>query len=219
MLGMCAVFLGICTLSPVLHGAPQSPGSTSSRSESAETVKKIEQREPIPYPTLRRSSSELRNGTSKTVRAGINGEKQIIYRVTYIGDREVRREVVSQKILRKPVPEIVVIGRRSYVASRGFFSGRKVLTMIATGYDASPASNGGSRSGRSATGLRIGHGIVAVDPRYIPLGTRLYIEGYGYAVAADTGRAIKGNRIDLGHDSRAAAERVGRRKVIVHILD
>ncbi|MGC8668521.1 MAG: 3D domain-containing protein [Chthonomonadales bacterium] len=218
-LGVIAGFTGLCILAPVLRGAPQSPSSTSSRSEPTETVKKIEQREPIPYPTLRRTSFELRNGTSKTVRAGINGEKQVIYRVTYIGDREVRREIVSAKVVRKPVPEVVAIGRRRYVASRGFFSGRKVLTMIATGYDASPASNGGSRSGRSATGLRIGHGVVAVDPHYIPLGTRLYIEGYGYAVAADTGRAIKGNRIDLGHDSRAAAERVGRRKVIVHILD
>ncbi len=219
LFGAFAVFGGLCLLAPVLRGAPQSSGSTSSRSESTETVKKIEQREPIPYPTLRRSSTELRNGTTKTVRAGINGEKQITYRVTYLGDREIRREVLSVKVLRKPVPEVVIVGRRSYVASRGFFSGRKVLTMIATGYDASPASNGGSRSGRSATGLRIGHGVVAVDPHYIPLGTRLYIEGYGYAIAADTGRAIKGNRIDLGHDSRAAAERVGRRKVIVHILD
>jgi 3D (Asp-Asp-Asp) domain-containing protein len=91
-----------------------------------------------------------------------------------------------------------------------------VLSMSATGYTADPAENGGSS--RTATGLRIGKGVAAVDPRYIPLGTRLYIEGYGYAIAADTGRAIKGHRIDLGFDSKRDSNRLGRRKVQVHIL-
>ena len=89
--------------------------------------------------------------------------------------------------------------------------------MIATGY--APFVCGGSRSGRTATGIKAGYGTAAVDPRYIPLGTRLYIEGYGYAIAADTGRAIKGNRIDLGYDTYQQAKRVGMRKVKVYILD
>lgn len=184
---------------------------------STKAVRRIEQREPIPYPTLRRNSSELRGGTSKTVRAGINGEKKVIYKVFYEGDKEVRREILSTQVLKKPVAEIVVVGSRGNLPSRGYFSGRKVLTMIATGYDPSPASNGGHS--RTSAGLKAGHGVVAVDPHYIPLGTRLYIEGYGYAVAGDTGSAIKGNRIDLGHDTKSAAQKVGRRKVIVHILD
>jgi len=195
--------------------------SNTGRSETAVamvTVKKIDQREPIPYPTLRKSSSELRSGTSKTVRAGINGEKQLVYRVTLNGENEVKRELISSKVVKKPVPEILAIGQRGFLASRGYFSGRKSIHMIATGYSGSAAENGG-RSGRTATGLKIGHGVVAVDPRFIPLGTRLYIDGYGYAVAADTGGAIRGNRIDLGHDTRSAANRVGRRKVVVHIVN
>jgi len=192
--------------------------SNSSRSENAVTVKQIERREPIPYPTLRKSSSELRSGTNKTVRAGINGEKQLVYRVTLNGENEVKRELVSSKVAKKPVPEILAIGQRGFLASRGYFSGRKSINMIATGYSGSAAENGG-RSGRTATGLRIGHGVVAVDPKFIPLGTRLYIDGYGYAVAADTGGAIKGNRIDLAYDTRSAGNRVGRRKVVVHIVN
>ena len=65
-----------------------------------------------------------------------------------------------------------------------------------------------------------GYGVVAVDPRFIPLGTRLYIDGYGYAVAADTGGAIKGNRIDLGIDSKHDARNIRSMKPVrVHILD
>lgn len=101
--------------------------------------------------------------------------------------------------------------------SRSGYGARKVLYMRATGY--APYTCGGSRSGRTATGIHAGVGVVAVDPRVIPLGTKLYIEGYGYAVAADTGGAIKGNRIDLGHDTHSQAMRTGRRTVKVHVLN
>ena len=212
--------ISLTALATIPRGVPAAPDGNSSRPESRATEKTVEQREPIPYPTLRRSSSELRSGTSKTVRAGVNGEKVNTYKVTLKDDVETRRELLSSRVLRKPVPEIVAVGRARQLASRGgYASGRRVVVMVATGYTASPAENGGNRSGRTAIGLRIGHGVVAVDPRFIPLGTRLYIEGYGYAVAADTGGSIKGNRIDLGHDSRGGASRVGRRRVVVHILD
>lgn len=224
--GMAA--LGVLALAPLQAAqTPQKPGSVKDSNSSRSDVSKpsegetreIVQREPIPYPTLRRSNSELRSGTSKTVRAGINGQKQTLYRVFLKDEVEVRRESVSTKVLKNPVPEIVAVGARSFASRGGYFSGRKTVSMIATGYDPSPASNGGNTSGRSAIGLKVGHGVVAVDPKFIPLGTRLYVEGYGYAVAGDTGGAIKGNRIDLGHDTAREAQNVGRRKVIVHILD
>lgn len=212
----------ICCLFAFSGRTNSSPGnSDSNRAPFVNSTldKRIELREPIPYPTLRRSSSELRDGSSKTLRAGINGEKQSIYQVSNKDGKEIQRTLISTRVLRKPVPEILAVGHRGNLPSRGYFSGRKVLTMIATGYSADPAENGGNSSGRSAIGLKVGHGVVAVDPKYIPLGTRLYIEGYGYAVAADTGGSIRGNRIDLGHDSRRNASNVGRRTVYVHILD
>jgi 3D (Asp-Asp-Asp) domain-containing protein len=74
--------------------------------------------------------------------------------------------------------------------------------MLATSYSASTA--GVSRSnphyGRTATGLKMRDGIVAVDPRVIDLGSEVYVPGYGVGLAADTGGAIKGKRIDLGYD-------------------
>ena len=88
--------------------------------------------------------------------------------------------------------------------------------MKATAYDDSPESNG-KWGPYSAMGNRLRYGVVAVDPSVIPLGTRLYIEGYGEAIAEDTGGAIKGNRIDLFMD-RASAQKFGVQNVVVHIL-
>jgi len=212
--------LGGFSFSSEVSARPIQADSGSS-TQSKDEVKEVELREPIPYPTLRKSSSELRSGTSKTVRAGVNGEKIVIYRVHMKDGQEVSREEISSKVVKQPVQEIVKSGSMPQFASRrgGYFGGHKVISMVATGYSASPKDNGGNRSGRTAAGLRIGHGVVAVDPQYIPLGTKLYIEGYGYAVAADTGGAIKGNRIDLGYDSRSESQKIGRKSVRVHILD
>jgi 3D (Asp-Asp-Asp) domain-containing protein len=90
-----------------------------------------------------------------------------------------------------------------------------VLRMPATAYT---AYCGGRCSGRTALGWQAGYGIVAVDPRVIPLRTRLYIPGYGYAVAGDTGGAIRGSRIDLGFNTYRDARQFGRRNVTVYLL-
>jgi 3D (Asp-Asp-Asp) domain-containing protein len=185
----------------------------------APAARSVVQREPIPYSTLRKPTSQLRSGTSRTVHNGENGEKEVVYQVYYRADGvELRREVVSTRVIKKPVTEVVEIGRAAMLASRGYFSGRRVILMVATTYD--PYNCGGSGSGRTASGLKAAYGVVAVDPRFIPLGTRLYIEGYGYAIAADTGGAIKGNRIDLCIDSKHDAPRISDwSHVRVHILD
>jgi len=93
---------------------------------------------------------------------------------------------------------------------------------------ASPAAADGTRTlrvdavayhlpGRTASGLPVGPGIVAVDPLVIPLGTRMFIPGYGPGIAADTGTAIKGNIIDLWMPSTAAARGWGRKTVTITI--
>ena len=89
---------------------------------------------------------------------------------------------------------------------RGSFSGSQTLAVTVTGY---------SLPGRTATGLPVGWGVAAVDPRVIPLGTHLWIPGYGDAVAADVGGAIVGDRIDLWFPSAAEAESWGLRTVTI----
>jgi len=71
--------------------------------------------------------------------------------------------------------------------------------------------------GTTASGLPVGIGVIAVDPTVIPLGTRVFVPGYGPAVAADVGSAIKGNIIDLWMPSTAAARAWGRRTVTITV--
>lgn len=207
-----------------LLGSPQATDSHRSLSlngaaSTAASTRKLVLREPIPYTTLRKATSQLRSGTSRTVQSGKNGEKESTYQVYTRPDGvELRREIVHSRILKQSRTEIVEEGRQETLPSRGYFSGRRMVTMVATTYD--PYHCGGSGSGRTFTGLKGGYGVVAVDPHFVPLGTRLFIEGYGYAVAADTGGAIKGNRIDLGIDSQHDARGVQNMKAVrVHILD
>jgi len=84
----------------------------------------------------------------------------------------------------------------------------RTITMLATAY---------SMPGHTATGLPVGWGVVAVDPSVIPLGSHMYIPGYGDAVAADTGGAIIGNRIDLWFPTVAQAYAWGERMVTITV--
>ena len=68
-------------------------------------------------------------------------------------------------------------------------------------------------------GYTLQRGLVAVDPKVIPLRTRLYIPGYGYAYAADTGNMIKGKRIDISLDTKEESEKFGKRPMKVYVLD
>ncbi len=98
---------------------------------------------------------------------------------------------------------------------------KRVLDIVATAYAPGPHDNGKWGS-LTHLGTQVRPGIIAVDPRVIPLGSRVYIEfadGHGvYAVAEDTGGAIKGNRIDIAMWTVSEAYKFGMQKVKVHVL-
>jgi 3D (Asp-Asp-Asp) domain-containing protein len=106
------------------------------------------------------------------------------------------------------------VSRSGSTAARG----SKVLTMVATAYDGCYACNYPYYGYPSYIGLPLARGIVAVDPKVIPMGTKLFVEGYGAAIAADQGNAIKGNRIDLYFDTHQQALNYGMKTVKVTIL-
>ncbi len=93
-------------------------------------------------------------------------------------------------------------------------SGR-VLRVSATAYSSQDPGN----TPHTAMGTLVRHGVIAVDPDILPMGTRVVIPGYGEAVAEDIGGAIKGNRIDVAFDTRKEALSFGRRNLEVYIME
>lgn len=185
------------------------------------TWERVEHRT-IVAPTIHRFVTSLEPGHSKVVAAGSPGVREL--RVVY-AQRDggpVRSHVLASAVVRAARPRILAVGVGATplagFAAHGVahmaFEARSAMEMLATAYTAQC----GGCDGWTAIGRRAGFGIVAVDPRVIPLGTRLYIPGYGVAIAGDTGGAILGNRIDLGFDSWRDAMLFGRRSVTVYRL-
>jgi 3D (Asp-Asp-Asp) domain-containing protein len=185
------------------------------------TWERVEHRAIAP-PTIRRSSLQLAPGESKVVTPGAPGEVEIRLLCAQRGGGPVRHSVLAKVVVRLPKARIVADGVGGSPLARFEARGlaqmaliaRNAIEMLATAYTAGSAGGGGM----TAIGRRAGYGIVAVDPRVIPLGTRLYITGYGFAVAGDTGGDIVGHRVDLGFDTLRDAMLFGRRVVTVYRL-
>ena len=184
----------------------------------------------IPFKTITKESNRLDKGVRNTVRQGKEGVREKLYKVVYEDGKQTAKQLIKDFVATNPLSCIVEIGTvLNYRTSRGEtirFS--KVMDMRATSYTASFTDTGKSPGepgfGITATGARVRRGIIAVDPRVIPLGTRVYIEvpgkaaDYGYAVASDTGGAIKGNKIDVYFESGSQVDAWGVKKVKVYIL-
>ena len=173
---------------------------------------------------VKRWAFTLPPGKTEVVAAGETGIYETAYAFTRSPNRRaVHRTLLVSHVLRAPRDRIVAEGIGEYtafseLAGRGIEGTLKfasaALSMVATAYTAGCAGC----SGVTATGRPAGHGVVAVDPRVIPLGTHMYIPGYGPAVAGDTGGAIHGRRIDLGFNSNRQAFEFGRRSVTVYLI-
>lgn len=183
---------------------------------TTETVEEIEE---IEYTTKRVKTNDLYVGNSRTVQKGKDGSKKCTYTVTYINGEEVDRKLVNEEVIEEPVEKIIEVGDKVKSTFKKTSSTptsyKKVIAMQCTAYAA---------GGYTASGLPAQWGVIAVDPRVIPLGTKVYVETtdgkyiYGTAVAADTGSAIKGNIIDICVNTHAEAYAFGRRTVNVYIL-
>lgn len=172
----------------------------------------------VPFETVERPDGSLMAGSEEVIQEGAPGRMLVERLVLYEDGAEVSSDVVSEKVVQEPTAQIVAYGTGGVVSRGGDqFRYTEVLEMVATGYTAGPESNPGG-IGLTYTGVPATRGVVAVDPAVIPLYTRVYVEGYGPALAADTGGAIKGNRIDLCFDTVEEALAWGVRTVTVYVL-
>jgi len=186
-------------------------------------VRVVEEEVEVPYEVVMENDPTLSQGSRAIKRHGEPGVTVRMYRVLVTAGVEGARTLTAERVVTEPVDEVVLVGTKrssQRVAARARAASSepprdgKQLTVTATGY----SSGDPGVTDRTATGARATYGVIAVDPSVIPLGTRVYIPGYGNAVAADTGGAIRGNKIDLCFDSRTEALAWGRRTVTITIL-
>lgn len=175
------------------------------------SVKTVYHENPLPFITERIANPEMPQGFARKAKEGKQGLERETWQIRYEDGKEVSRSCVGKEVLREPIPALVQYGTLSVVSRGGqniHFS--KAYDMVATGY---------THTGyNTASGIPPSPGVAAVDPRVIPLGTRLYVEGYGKVTALDTGGAIKGNRIDLFYETEQQALQWGVRNTKVYVL-
>lgn len=177
--------------------------------------------EPIKFAVVTKNDSSLAKGTEKTVTKGQEGLVKKEYEVILENGKEVSRKLINESKLKEKQDKVVAVGTKvsTQTVSRGNDNVAKEFYVSSTAYTA----NCNGCSGRTATGFNLKANpnakIIAVDPNVIPLGTKVYVEGYGYAVAADTGSSIKGNKIDVFFSSKSDAYRWGRKQVLIKILN
>ena len=171
-----------------------------------------------------KKDNSLLKGKEKVVQTGVKGSVARTYEVVKENGKEVSRKVVSEKVTKAPTKKVVAVGTKVVTASvsRGQNEAApsgKEFYVTATAYTA----NCTGCSGVTKTGINLKANpnvkVVAVDPSVIPLGSKVWVEGYGYAVAGDTGGAIKGKKVDLFIPSKSKAYDFGRKKVRIKVLN
>jgi len=187
----------------------------------------IEKESKVNFKKIEEKDANLLEGKTRVVTEGKAGLRIRTYEVTRENGKVISREQVKEKLARKPVDHKVAIGTKkpepaapavaNVLEKPPVATSGKTFTVQATAYTF-------NRTGPSitATGFDLrknpGVKVIAVDPRVIPLGTKVYVEGYGHATALDTGGAVKGNIIDIFLPTHDAAIQWGRRTVKITIL-
>ncbi|MFQ5886173.1 MAG: ubiquitin-like domain-containing protein, partial [Anaerolineae bacterium] len=162
--------------------------------------------ESIPFETVWRPDSELEIDHRRLAQPGEEGLRRRLIRIRYENDQEKERVMTDEWVAKEPTTEVIAYGTKIVVREletpEGTIRYWRKIRMLATSYTA--ATSGKSRDdpryGITYLGWKATKGVIAVDPTVINLGTKMYVPGYGFGTAADTGGAIKGRHIDLAYD-------------------
>ncbi|MEG1310813.1 MAG: G5 domain-containing protein [Bacilli bacterium] len=165
--------------------------------------------EDIPFEVKLLEDKDLLKGKTKIDIEGKYGKKELVYNLTYHDGELVEKKLAKESIIENPVDKIVKKGIKEdiIVASRG--SNSRKMVVEATAY---------AGDGITSTGTKPRWGTIAVDPKIIPYGSKVYIPKFGMTFTAeDCGGAIKGNMIDIFMGSNSEAYSWGRRKIEVYV--
>ncbi|QQG43698.1 MAG: G5 domain-containing protein [Candidatus Daviesbacteria bacterium] len=180
------------------------PASQPLHTESRFSEKLEESREIIAKSIVYQDDPQVDAEIEKVIDEGVDGKKTIITKVTYFEGKPWKREVISTEVTIPKDKQILrgtKIVWKSIQTPEGEIRYWKKMRVYATHYDSRcPGCNEWT-----AIGMKAGKGVIAVDPKVINLRSKIYVPGYGVAVAGDTGGAIKGNIIDLGFDDARIA--------------
>lgn len=194
------------------------------------TQSQVTEKEDIPYSVKLIDDNDLLKGKTKVTQEGKSGEKEITYNLTYYDGKLVKKALEGEKISQEPVDKIVKKGIKEevVVASRSTTS----RNSSSSESKASSASNSASKNGKhmvvqatayagdsiTSTGTVPKWGTIAVDPRVIPYGSKVYIPQFNKTfIAEDCGGAIKGNIIDIFMNSESECYKWGRRTIDIYI--
>lgn len=199
------------------------PGKDAEISEdmNVEVISVVEEEqtetEDIPFETEVAVNDNELDSFREITKAGVPGEKEVTYKVVKHNDEVVDKIKVSEKPITEPQNECVTVGICTLKVDRNGenYKSKKTLFLEATAYCTGTITATGKGVVRDPSGIS----TIAVDPRVIPLGSLVEVEGYGRAVASDTGGAIKGDIIDVYLDTYSECDEWGRKhNVEVNII-
>jgi len=170
--------------------------------------------------TIKKDTNTLKS-KSKVSQNGVKGQKSVTSNVTYENGKEVSRKIIKEIVTKAPQNKVIVQGTLPTITfSRGGSSSEKIINVKSTAYWAvDGVNNTYTSSGKKAVRNQYGISTIAVDPNVIAMGTKLYVEGYGYAIAADNGSGIKGKVIDVYFNTLNEALDWGVKYIKVQIID
>ena len=202
-------------------------------------VEMVETEESIPFEVVRKTDSSLVKGKESVIQEGQEGLLVKHVKQVYENGELAAQEVVGESVIQDKVDQIVAVGTKNPVTILSAsspvvkhvtrddttFGVKRVLENVTlTAYDAGFNSTGKTEEhphyGITFTGTTVqAERTVAVDPKIIPLGWWIYIEGYGFRKAEDIGSAIKGKKIDIYVESERVANRFGlKRGYTVYVI-